>query len=93
VGHPITYVLAFTTAASDERPAEQLLEGLARPLQELMAAISGPKRALAALRGALALVHGFAMLEIGRQLRRGGDLNESFDGSVDAYLRGWKQEI
>lgn len=91
--HPITYALAFTTTASEERPSEQLLEGLAQPLQALMAAISGPERALAALRGALALVHGFAMLEIGQQLRRGGDLDDAFAQSIDAYLHGWQREI
>jgi AcrR family transcriptional regulator len=89
--HPVTYGLAFTSAAPAERPADQVLANLATPIQALMAAISGPERALAALRGALALTHGFAMLEINQQLRRGGDLNEAFVQSIDAYLRGWRQ--
>jgi AcrR family transcriptional regulator len=89
--HPVTYALAFTTAASTERPADQVLADLATPIQALMAAISGPERALAALRGALALTHGFAMLEINQQLRRGGDLNEAFAQSIEAYLRGWRE--
>jgi AcrR family transcriptional regulator len=90
LAHPITYVLAFTTAGTVERPAEQLLEGLAQPIHALMAAISGPEHALAALRGALALIHGFVMLEINQQLRRGGDLTDAFTRSIDAYLRGWQ---
>ena len=55
-----------------------------------MAKITGQKQSLPALRGALALVHGFVMLELKDQLQRGGDLTMAFDASVNAYLHGWK---
>lgn len=87
--HPTTYALALSAADPEERPDERMLEGLALPLQAIMAEHSGPERALPALRGALALAHGFAMLELSGQLRRGGDLDAAFAASVDAYLRGW----
>jgi AcrR family transcriptional regulator len=91
--HPIAYSLAFTAAVAAERPADAFLARMAEPIQELMAAVSGPERALAALRGALALTHGFAMLEINQQLRRGGDLEDAFTQSIDAYLRGWVGDV
>ena len=65
------------------------LEQQVLPIEALMAAIVGPERALVALRGALALVHGFVMLELGQQLRRGGDLDAAFAAAVEAYLAGW----
>jgi hypothetical protein len=63
---------------------------MALPLQALMSAVSGPEDSLAALRGAMALVHGFVLLELHGQLRRGGDLAVDFDTVVRAYLRGWQ---
>jgi hypothetical protein len=47
-------------------------------------------QSLAALRGLLALVHGFVMLEMNNQLRRSGSLEEAFTQSAAAYLRGWE---
>lgn len=86
--HPQTYVLAFTTP--DERPDENLLVQMVLPIQRIMAQISGDGQSLAALRGALALIHGFVMLELNRQLQRGGDLDLAFAQSVSAYLAGWR---
>jgi len=59
-------------------------------VQEIMAKITDQEQSLPTLRGALALVHGFVMLELKDQLQRGGDLTWAFDASVNAYLRGWK---
>lgn len=89
--NPAAYMLAFTTTAPAQRADERALEQLAVPIQGLISAISGETRSLAALRGALALTHGFAMLEINEQLRRGGDLDAAFEQSVAAYLAGWQQ--
>jgi hypothetical protein len=44
-----------------------------------------------ALRGALALVHGYVMLELKNQFQHGGDLRLAFEASVRAYLRGWER--
>jgi AcrR family transcriptional regulator len=90
--YPQTYVLAFTTTARDQRPDPAILERLVLPIQAEMEAISGSKTSLAALRGALALVHGFVMLEINQQFQRGGDLGEAFAQAVTAYLAGVRRD-
>ena len=90
--HPNSYVLAFTNNNELLRPDETILAQMALPFQELMTAVSGPKNSLAALRGAMALVHGFVLLELHGQLRRGGDLALDFDTAVHAYLRGWETQ-
>jgi len=89
--NPETYVLAYTTTVPEQRADERVLEQMALLIQELMSAISGPERSLAALRGALALVHGFVMLELKDQLKRGGDLTQAFEESIAAYVAGWQQ--
>ncbi|MFV9505190.1 MAG: TetR/AcrR family transcriptional regulator [Oscillochloridaceae bacterium umkhey_bin13] len=88
--HPASYLLAFRTSATEERPDDAALTTLVLPLQARMAALSGEEASLTALRGALALVHGFVLLELHGQLRRGGDLGAAFDAAVLAYLRGWR---
>ena len=90
--NPHCYILLFTTTETAERANEQLLEQLALPLQELIGHLSGPERALSALRGALALVHGFVMLELHGQFRRGGNLDAAFEAATRAYLAGWQGE-
>jgi AcrR family transcriptional regulator len=88
--NPKTYILAFTTSIPEQRADETMLEQLALPIQALMAQLSGPEQSLAALRGALALVHGFVMLELNDQFKRGGNLDEAFEAAIRAYLMGWK---
>ncbi|MCA9945262.1 MAG: TetR/AcrR family transcriptional regulator [Anaerolineales bacterium] len=88
--HPNSYILAFTNNDDALRPDEDVLEKMALPLQALMTAVSGTEKSLAALRGAMALAHGFVMLELHGQLRRGGDLGLDFDTAVRAYLQGWQ---
>lgn len=87
--NPVTYTLGFTTIDPEVRPEPEEQEQVALPFQGLIAEIAGDAQSLAALRGFLALVHGFVMLELHDQLRRGGDLDQAFAQSVDAYLRGW----
>jgi AcrR family transcriptional regulator len=82
-----TYTLAFSNAIPAQRPPDELLEQLVLPVEALLADVVG--RALSALRGLLALMHGFVMLEINDQLRRGGDLTATFEAAVAAYLAGW----
>lgn len=88
--NPNTYFLAYTATDPELRTDPGYLEGQAVTIQQIMAQISGNESSLAALRGALALVHGFVMLELKNQLQRGGDLSAAFDVSVKAYLRGWQ---
>lgn len=87
--HPQSYALLFSQQTAGERPDENHLVGLALSLQSLIAQISGEANALAALRGALALAHGYVMLELNQQLRRGGDLEVTYEQVITAYLRGW----
>ena len=89
LAHPHTYVLAFTSTNDALRPDEYAMEQLALPLQQLITAVSGPEKSLAALRGAMALVHGIVMLELHGQLQRGGDLGTDFGTAVQGYLNGW----
>ena len=87
--HPQSYALLFARQATGERPDESLLAGLALSIQTIIAQISGEASALAALRGALALAHGYVTLELNQQLRRGGDLDVTYEEVITAYLTGW----
>ncbi len=87
--NPNTYILAYTTTDPELRADPVELEGQAMVVQQIMAKITGQEQSLPALRGALALVHGFVMLELKDQLQRGGDLPMAFEASINAYLRGW----
>jgi AcrR family transcriptional regulator len=87
--NPTTYTLAFTTVDAHNRPDPDEQERDVLPFQALIAQLTGEAQSLPALRGFLALVHGFIMLELHEQLRRGGDLGAAFVQSVEAYLRGW----
>ncbi|MAS35060.1 MAG: hypothetical protein CL610_13705 [Anaerolineaceae bacterium] len=87
--HPITYGLAYTNTIPELRPDEAQQEQAVLPYQALVAEITGEAQSLPALRGLLALMHGFVMLELAQQLRRGGDLDAAYIQSVQAYIRGW----
>ena len=87
---PHTYLLMMTTPPGEGRPDEALLTDLILPYQSLMAKIAGEEQSLTALRGALALAHGFVILELNQQLQRGGDLSADFDTAIHAYLAGWQ---
>jgi AcrR family transcriptional regulator len=89
--HPVAYSLLYSSTEPALYPDAQLSEALALPLQELMAALTGPEAALDALRGAWALLHGFVTLELSGQFRRGGSLEESWARSLEAYLAGWER--
>lgn len=87
---PRSYLMAFAAGHDDLRPDEELLVRMVLPFQALFDEIAGPADALTALRGAFALAHGFVLLELYNQLRRGGDLQEAYRRSVAAYLHGWE---
>ncbi|MGJ3241213.1 MAG: TetR/AcrR family transcriptional regulator [Anaerolineae bacterium] len=88
--HPTTYTLSFVTVEPEQRPAADMQERDVLPLQGVMARLCGEDNSLTALRGLFALIHGFAMLEIHDQLRRGGDLDDVFHQVLEVYLRGWQ---
>lgn len=87
--NPITYGLAYTNTIPELRPDEADQERAVLPYQALMAVIAGEADSLPALRGLLALIHGFVMLELAQQFRRGGDLDSAYVQSVRAYIHGW----
>jgi AcrR family transcriptional regulator len=84
------YGMLFTNTIDDLRPDPEMNVRMVLPYQSLMATICGEQNALSALRGFLALMHGFVMLELAEQLRRGGDLSVAYEASVRAYLDGWQ---
>lgn len=87
--HPTVYTLAFTTAQPEARPDPDAQEAAAIPLQRIVATLSGEAVSLPALRGMWALIHGFVMLELSEQFRRGGDLEDTFFTALEKYLDGW----
>jgi AcrR family transcriptional regulator len=87
--NPKAYTMAFAHPNPELRPDARLVEVLAIPIQKVITNITGEKRSLAALRGLWALLHGFVLLELSAQFRRGGDLGTAFELSVEAYLNGW----
>lgn len=88
--HPNTYMLAYTVPDPVIPANPDMLLERAIIIQKIVAQISGEESSLSALRGLLALVHGFATLELNGQLRRGGDLSATFDEVICAYLKGWQ---
>lgn len=88
---PVTYSLVFASAQPDVRPAPDALEGLILPIQKAMADVVGEANSLPALRGMLALLHGFVSLELSERFQRGSDFDATYDAVVAAYLRGWQE--
>jgi AcrR family transcriptional regulator len=88
LAHPTTYGLMYTNTIDELRPDFE--DGVQEiiPFQVLISNLSGDENSLSALRGLLAIMHGFVMLEIAGQLRRGGSLAEAYQYSIEAYLRG-----
>lgn len=89
--NPVMYDLAFTNTIPDIMPDESERLEPVLPFQALMADLCGDVDSLPALRGLLAIMHGFVALELAGQFRRGGDLSDAYDKSVHAYLQGWSQ--
>jgi AcrR family transcriptional regulator len=89
--HPIPYTLAFATTDPTARPDPAELAARAIPYQHRMAYLSGDEASLTALRGLLALMHGYVMLELHHQLQRGGDLAATYMQLVGQYLNSWEK--
>jgi AcrR family transcriptional regulator len=88
--HPVCYRMTFSNPSTAITPERLELERLALPLQAVCRALVGDAGSLTALRGLQALIHGFVMLEMNGQFRRGGDLDAAFTRSVQAYIEGWQ---
>lgn len=88
--NPNTYMLSYEVKDQDVRADPNMLLERAIILQKIMARISGEERSLTALRGLLAIGHGFIILELNGQFQRGGDLSNAYEESIQAYLHGWQ---
>lgn len=88
--YPNNYMLAYFTANPEFSGNPNMLRERAIAVQVIIQEISGEKNALPAYRGLLALVHGYVMLELNGQFRRGGDLEGMLEQTVSAYLKCWK---
>lgn len=88
--NPACYVLAFANPEPDIRPNAEEREQLVLPLQAAFAELVGDENSFAAIRGAYAFLHGWAMLEITAQFERGGDLDAHFASAFRAFLDGWE---
>ncbi len=86
--HPVCYELAMSSKP-EIKPSQDVQVQMVLPIQASFAELSGEADSLAALRGAVAFLHGWVSLELGQQLQRGGDLNAHFEQSFRAYLAGW----
>lgn len=91
--HPKLYLMSFTYMVDALRPDEDLLVQLVLPLQAAMSEVAGAEHSLASLRSVLAYTHGFVMLELNNQLRRGGDLSADFLDGALSLLSGWRTRI
>lgn len=87
--HPRTYSMVYHHNDDAMRFDENRAEQGVVPVQQLIAKLSGDEHSLTAIRGALALIHGWVMLELSQQFRRGGDLDAAFDRAFRSYLDGW----
>ncbi len=87
--NPNTYMLAYAAQNPELRADPQMLLERAIIIQKIIIQICGEENSLPALRGLLALVHGYIMLELNGQFQRGGDLSATFEAIVIRYLNGW----
>jgi AcrR family transcriptional regulator len=86
--NPATYQMAFGASPPEARPDSALIEKLALPLQGVFADLIGEGDALPALRGMWAMIHGFVMLELNGQFRRGGNMDAVYEQVILVYLDG-----
>lgn len=91
--YPNSYMLAYAVQNPELRVDPNMLLERAIVIQRIIARISGEEKSLPALRGLLALAHGFIMLELNGQFRRGGDLSAAYEESIRAYLLGWETRM
>jgi AcrR family transcriptional regulator len=87
--NPVTYELAFASSLAFA-PDQALVEVIAINWQKIMAELVGEAKSLNALRGAWAMLHGFAMLEIQGRFQREGTVESAFLESFEAYIKGWE---
>ena len=84
------YGMLFTNTIENLQPEKNVNALLLPTHQNLMAALYGEQNAIKALRGFLALIHGYAMLNIAQHGQQKKDWSSDYETSVRAYLEGWQ---
>ena len=84
--NPNTYMLAYSTQSPASETNPTMLLDRAILVQQIISQISGEEDSLPALRGLLAITHGFVMLELNGQFRRGGDLSETMEKIIEKVV-------
>lgn len=82
------YRLLFETSQPESQTNPEIATAGVLRLQSIVAGITGEATSLTALRGLLAIIHGFITLELGGQFRRGGDLSDAFTDAIQLYIQG-----
>jgi len=84
--HPRLYRVLFAGNPLDEQPSA-VERAVPEPMLAAAAQLVGEEHAVAATQAGWALVHGFVMLELAGQMRRGGPA-EGFLLGMQAFVRG-----
>ena len=84
-GAPQAYLLLYSSLLPAD--AESPIEASAALLEDV-AALTGPKQALASSRGLAAFLHGFTSLELTGAFRSGGNHERAFSQGVDQFVDG-----
>jgi len=88
-----TYQLAFTNTVAQILPEKDLLLKKLEPITILFAQWCGAERGFIALRGMVAMVHGWIMLENAGLFVLDGDVDAQFEQSINTYLNGIQAEV
>jgi AcrR family transcriptional regulator len=88
----VLYRLAFGSLTDGDLFDSEIYAALAQPMQQIVAQLCGETRSLPVLRGAWALAHGFALLEMSAQFNRAGSVDDAFETAIQTYLAGMVSE-
>jgi AcrR family transcriptional regulator len=84
--HSRLYLLLFGSTPMEEHPSP-IAQAVSAPMLAAAAQLVGEQRSIAATQAAWAFVHGFVMLELAGQMRRGVPI-EGFLLGLEVFVRG-----
>ncbi|MEO0560843.1 MAG: TetR/AcrR family transcriptional regulator [Chloroflexota bacterium] len=84
------YGMLFTNTLTGLHIENEFIAGMIGPFVRMMALVCGDDCARSALRGFLALAHGFVMMELADQFNQSLDPLDVYESSMRAYLHGWE---
>lgn len=91
LAHPQSYLLAYGSPAPALQPDAAHLATLALEIEHIVAPLNTHIDSLTLVRGIWALIHGYVMLELTQQFKRGGDLGATFTQILGIYIDGIRQ--